>query len=151
MLKSIGAALVAVLALAGLATAASQKDTYTIRAKLTARAEVPKPTGVPASATGVFTGKVVELANDKARLTWKLTFSHLSGKAVAAHIHMARPGKAGGVMVALCGPCKSGQTGKATITHAQVKKIEAGATYVNVHTPKNAAGEVRGQVKVTSG
>jgi hypothetical protein len=151
MLKGIAAALVAVtatgLALTGLAGASTQKDTYTLRAALTVGAEVPKPTGVPATAKGLFTGKSVELANDKARVTWKLTFSHLSGNAIAAHIHLGRPGKAGAVLVALCGPCRTGQTGKAVITHAQEKKIEAGATYVNVHTPKNAGGEIRGQVK----
>ncbi len=135
------------LGLAGMALASSQGDMYKLAAKLKAGSEVPKPTGVPAAATGLFTGKTVELANDKARLTWKLTFSHLSGKAVAAHIHAGKAGKAGGVLVPLCGPCKNGQTGKAVITHAQEKKIEAGAAYVNIHTAKNAAGEIRGQVK----
>ena len=52
-------------------------------------------------------------------------------------------------MVALCGPCKSGKRGTATITHAQLRTIEAGRAYVNVHTKKNAAGEIRGQIKAT--
>ena len=91
----------------------------------------------------------MELANDRARLTWQLTFSKLTGPAAAAHIHIGKPGKAGNVMVALCGPCKSGKRGTATITHAQLRTIEAGRTYVNVHTKKNAAGEIRGQVKAT--
>ena len=68
----------------------------------------------------------VELANDKARLTWKLTFAHLSGPGIAAHIHIGKVGKAGPVALALCGPCNSGQTGKGMLTHAQVAKIEAG-------------------------
>jgi hypothetical protein len=29
---------------------------------------------------------------------------------------------------------------------SDVKKILGGATYVNIHTPKNAAGEIRGQI-----
>lgn len=140
---------VVTLGLAGMALASSQGDVYKLTAKLKAGSEVPKPTGVPAAATGLFTGKTVELANDKARLTWKLTFSHLSGKAVAAHIHAGKPGKAGGVLVPLCGPCKNGQTGKAVITHTQEKKIRVGAAYVNIHTAKNAAGEIRGQIKAT--
>ena len=149
MMKTLGAAFVAALALAGLAAASMQGEMYQLNATVKAGSEVPKPKGVPANATGLFTGKAVELAYGKASLTWKLTFAHLSGKAVAAHIHAGKPGKAGGVLIALCGPCKNGQTGKATITQAQLSKIEAGATYVNIHTPKNAAGEIRGQIKST--
>ncbi len=149
MLKTLGVAVAAALVLTGLALAAAQGETYKLNATMKAGSEVPTPKGVPANATGLFTGKAVELAYGKASLTWKLTFAHLSGKAVAAHIHVGKAGKAGGVLVALCGPCKNGQTGKATITQAQLSKIEAGATYVNIHTPKNTAGEIRGQLKST--
>jgi hypothetical protein len=147
MLRILAAAPAAALALAGLAGAASQADTYTLSASLGARFEVPKPAGVPTGATGSFTGKAVELENDRARLTWRLSFAKLSGRALAAHIHGARPGKAGGVLAPLCGPCRSGQRGTATITHAQLRTIRRGAAYVNVHTAKNAAGEIRGQLK----
>jgi len=149
MLKALAVSAVAALALVGLAAGAPQKETYNLTANLKARFEVPKPTGVPVGATGLFTGKTVELANDKAKLTWRLTFSKLSGAAGAAHIHAGKPGKAGAVMIPLCGPCHSGQRGTATITHAQLTKIEAGGTYVNVHTDKNAAGEIRGQLKAS--
>jgi len=151
MLRSLVVAAVAGLALAELAAGATQKGTYTLTANLKARSEVPKPTGVPAGAVGLFTGKAVEMANNKAKLTWRLTFSKLSGPAGAAHIHTGKPGVAGGVMLALCGPCKSGLRGSATITHAQLAKIEAGGTYVNVHTAKNAGGEIRGQLKSSEG
>jgi hypothetical protein len=149
MTKVVAAVALVALALAGLALASVQRDTYTVSARLNARSEVPKPTGVPAGATGSFTGTAVELANDKARLTWKLAISHLSGRAIAAHIHAGRVGKAGPVLVALCGPCRSGQRGTATISHAQLNRIEAGGAYVNVHTTKNAGGEIRGQLRAT--
>ena len=56
------------------------------------------------------------------------------------------------VLVALCGGnCRSGMTGTATFSSDIVDKIERGQTYVNVHTAKNPAGEIRGQVKVTDG
>jgi len=151
MLRAIGAAAVVALALAGLALGAVQKDSYKVSASLKARSEVPKPKGVPAGATGTFAGTAVELANDKARLTWKLSFSHLSGAAIAAHIHLGKPGKAGPVVLALCGPCKSGQKGTGMLTHAQLSKLEAGAGYVNVHTVKNAGGEIRGQLRLSDG
>ena len=139
------------LALAGLAVAGSQKDTYQVTANLKPRFEVPRPKGVPVGATGLFSGKAVELANDKARLTWKLTFSKLSGRAAAAHVHAGKPGKAGTVLAPLCGPCRSGQKGSATITHAQLRLIRNGGAYVNLHTAKNAAGEIRGQLKASGG
>jgi hypothetical protein len=151
MTKTIGVVAVIALAFAGLAFAASQGDSYGVSASLKASSEVPKPSGVPAGATGKFTGAAVELANDKARITWKLTFSHLSGQAIAAHIHIGKAGKAGPVALALCGPCRSGQKGKGTLTHAQLAKLEAGSAYVNVHTQKNPGGEIRGQVKLTQG
>jgi hypothetical protein len=139
----------AVLFVAGFALAAPEKDTYKLTANLKARFEVPKPQGVPTGATGLFTGTAVELENNRGRLTWRLTFSKLSGRAAAAHIHAGRVGKAGPVIVALCGPCRSAQRGNASISHAQLRSIRAGRTYVNVHTAKNAAGEIRGQVKAS--
>lgn len=155
MLKTLSAVIGLALAAAGVlvafAIAAPQKDTYRLTAGLKARFEVPKPKRVPVSATGRFTGTAVEQANDRARVTWRLTFSNLSGRATAAHIHTGRVGRAGGVMVALCGPCRSGQRGTAMISHAQLRTIRAGRAYVNVHTPRNAAGEIRGQVRATEG
>jgi hypothetical protein len=156
MKKAFGVTIAVVLvlagyAVAGLALAAPEKETYNLTGNLKARFEVPKPKGVPAGATGLFTGKAVELSDDQGRLTWRLTFSKLSGRAVAAHIHNGRAGKAGGVMVALCGPCRNGQRGSTAISHAQLRAIRAGRTYVNVHTAKNAAGEIRGQVKAAEG
>jgi CHRD domain len=155
MLKTLSVGLGLALAAAGftvaLAIAAPQDDTYRLNAGLNARVEVPKPQGVPTGASGRFTGTVVEQGNDRARVTWRLTFSRLSGRAVAAHIHAGRVGKAGGVLAALCGPCRSGQRGTAMISHAQLRTIRAGRTYVNVHTPKNPAGEIRGQLRATEG
>ena len=150
-MRILAAAAGAVLALAltGLALAIPQKDTYKLTSNLKIRFEVPKPAGVRVGAVGLFTGKAVEQENDKARITWRLTFSKLSGPAAAAHIHLGKPGKAGGVMFALCGPCKNGQRGVATITHAQLRTIRSGGTYVNVHTARNAGGEIRGQVKAS--
>jgi hypothetical protein len=133
---------------AGVALAGTAGESYKVSSTLDAKSEVPAPTGAPAGAGGSFSGKYVE--NSKgAVLTWKLTFSKLSGPATAAHIHMAKTGVAGPVVVPLCGPCKSPMTGKATISKAVITALEGGKAYVNVHTTKNAAGEIRGQVKVS--
>ena len=150
-MKKLLAALVlgAVAALAVTAFAlGAARDTYMVGAKLTAKAEVPAAAGVPAAAKGAFTGDYVENAKG-AVLKWRLSFSGLSGPGTAAHIHMGKPGVAGAVLVPLCGPCKSGQSGKATVSKAVISALEAGTAYVNVHTAKNAAGEIRGQIKAS--
>src|SRR4029453_6531958 len=97
----LAVAIGAALFVAGFALAAQQKDAYKLTANLKARFEVPRPTGVRVGATGLFSGTAVEQSNDRARLSWRLTFSKLSGRAIAAHIHVGRVGKAGAVMVAL--------------------------------------------------
>jgi hypothetical protein len=136
-------ALTAALAAGGLA-AVRKEGVYKLSAKLTAAREVPKPKGVPSGATGTFTGTL-----RGKKLTFRLTFAHLSGKATAAHIHKGKAGKSGPVLVALCGPCKSPVVKTVTVTSNQRDAIEHGATYVNVHTTKNAGGEIRGQIKAT--
>ena len=144
----VAAGLAAVaLVTAGLGAAAA---TYKVSATLNVKQEVPKQAVKAPNAKGGFTGTYTE-AGKKATLKWKLTYSGLSGKATAAHIHLGKPGVAGNVIVPLCAPCKPGQTGTATITSKVVGELEAGKTYVNVHTGKNPAGEIRGQVKVTAG
>ena len=148
MSKLVSGVVVAVaLTFAGLAVATANTDTYTYKATLTKSAEVPKPKGAPATAKGTFKATVVEGAT-KSSLKWTLTFSGLSGKVVGAHIHRGKPGIAGAVVVPLCGPCTSGKKGKATITNSVAEALERGRAYVNLHTAKNAAGEVRGQVKL---
>jgi hypothetical protein len=144
----VSAAVAVGLAFAGLTLAAGQATSYKLTSTLKASTEVPKPTGVRPGAAGTFTGTAVQAtANGRATLTWKLTFSKLTGAVGSAHIHIGKPGKAGNVMVALCGPCRSGRGGSAGLTNAQLKTIRAGGAYVNLHTAKNAAGEIRGQVR----
>jgi CHRD domain len=139
------AALGAMLAVSIGLGATKMEGAKKLSAKLTAGQEVPKPHGVPAGATGTFTGKLV--GN---KLTWKLTFKGLSGAAVAAHIHMGKRGTSGNVIVPLCPPgCRSGKTGSTTVKKSVRDAIERGLTYVNVHTKKNPGGEIRGQVKAT--
>ena len=135
------------LALCGIAGAADSADVFTYRTVLTSAAEVPKPTA-PAGAGGVFTSTITKNGSAYA-LAWKLTYRKLSGPAVAAHVHRGGARAAGGVILALCGPCTSGQTGKAKLTKSVADAMRRGTAYVNVHTAKNSAGEIRGQTKLT--
>ena len=81
-------------------------------------------------------------------LTWTITFEGLTSAPVAAHFHgPAEPGKNSGVAVPIGqGSLNSPLTGKATLTDAQAADLMAGRWYVNIHTPANKGGEIRGQV-----
>lgn len=118
------------------------EDEGTYRATLGPKAEVPKPNAA-AKAAGNFTATITE-RRGKATIRWTLTFRRLSGRAVAAHIHRGAPGVAGPVVVALCGPCRNGQNGWKVVDEDVVSGFPGGRYYVNVHTAKNSAGEVRG-------
>jgi len=115
-----------------------------VRTVLNARQEVPKPKG-SARATGRFTATAVKTGSS-AVLNWRLTFSKLTGRAVAAHVHLGRRGVAGPVAVTLCGPCRSGAAGRSTVTGSVLAALEAGRAYVNVHTARNPGGEIRAQI-----
>ena len=131
------------LALTGAAAGATHATKLNFAATLNAGQEVPHPVGTKAGAAGKFTATVTG-----AKIAWKLTFSHLTGPASAAHIHAGKTGVPGAVIVPLCGPCTSGQTGTGRLTSAQLAQMKVGKTYVNVHTNKNQGGEIRGQIRL---
>jgi hypothetical protein len=144
------------------ATAGSSHRPWTIklRATLDARQVVPQDFKV-ARARGLFTGTLTGKM-----LTWRLTYSGLSGPALGAHIHL---GKAGAYkwepVLGLCGfladeplNCKPGVHGTAVVHDGTFYAISAkhilkaildGGAYVNIHTRKNYNyGEIRGQIEV---
>ena len=120
--------------------------TASIATNLTSRQEVPRPKGNVRRATGRFTGTLAKLGTS-GTISWRLRFSRLTGRAVAAHVHIGRVGRAGPVAIPLCGPCRNGQRGTADVTAAASAAFAAGRAYVNVHTARNPGGEIRGQVR----
>jgi len=116
-----------------------------VKVALRASQERPKPKGKVRRARGTFTATVTKQGSS-AVIAWRLTFSRLTGKAIAAHIHSGRRGVPGPVIVPICAPCKSGVRGRATVSAAVLSALESGRAYVNVHTRKNGAGEIRGQL-----
>ena len=116
-----------------------------VKTTLRAGQEVPKPKGKVRRARGTFTATVTK-SGSSAVIAWRLTFSGLTGRAAAAHIHSGARGKPGPVIVPLCAPCKSGARGSATVDASVISTLESGRAYVNVHTRKNGAGEIRGQI-----
>jgi hypothetical protein len=134
-------------AMAALATAASivlsgpaSAEKMMMKVNLTSAAEVP-----PNPSPGKGTADVTYDTASK-MLTWKVTYSGLTGPATMAHFHgPAEAGKNAPVVV----PFKdaaSGAEGSATLTDAQAADLMAGKMYINVHTEANKGGEIRGQV-----
>ena len=117
----------------------------TLKTSLRASQERPKPRGSVRRARGAFTVTITKQGSS-AVLAWQLTFSRLTGKAFAAHIHSGARGKSGPVIVPLCAPCRTGARGRATVNASVLNALQSGRTYVNVHTAKNPAGEIRGQL-----
>jgi CHRD domain len=110
------------------------------KATLSGKSEVP-----PNTATG--TGTVTaSYDSDSKKLTWKGSYSGLTGPATAAHLHGPAPaGKNAGVMIPI-NPHGPSFEGSATLTDAQAKALTDGDLYVNIHTAANKAGEIRGQL-----
>ena len=128
-------------ALSLLAAGAASAATEHFSATLKGADETP-----PNSTAG--TGQVTATLNSATKaFTYKVTYSGLTGPAVAAHFHQGAAGASGPPVVPvpkenLANPIK----GKATLTDDQVKALEAGQLYFNIHTAANPGGEVRGQL-----
>ena len=119
----------------------AQAATETFTGTLTNAAEVPPTTG-----SGSGTAQVT-LDPATKEITYKVTYSGLSGPAAAAHIHCgAAAGANAGVAVAFKDPA-SPISGSATLTDDQMAKLQAGQCYVNVHTAANKGGEIRAQLQ----
>jgi CHRD domain len=127
------------LALASPSMAAMVK----MKADLKGSNEVP-----PTTSTG--TGEV-DVTYDTAThmMSWKGTYSGLTGPALAAHFHAGEMGKNGGVAVPIFAgaTAKSPFSGSKKLTDAQASQLMSGGWYVNIHTAANKAGEIRGQVQ----
>ncbi|NVN84748.1 MAG: CHRD domain-containing protein [Rhodopseudomonas sp.] len=116
-------------------------DKMAMKATLNGASEVP-----PNTTAGKGTADVNYDTASK-MLSWKVTYSGLTGPATAAHFHgPAEAGKNAGVAVPIPDIAKSPAEGSATLTDAQAADLMAGKYYVNIHTEANKGGEIRGQV-----
>lgn len=117
--------------------------TVTFKAAMTAAGEVP-----PTQSKGK--GEVTATYDTASKkLSWKGSYSDLSGPATAAHFHgPASPGKNAGVAIPIFAgaAAKSPFEGSATLSAAQAQELTSGQWYVNIHTAANKAGEIRGQL-----
>ena len=132
-----GLALAAMLAGGSVALA----ETVNLKADLKGSNEVPPNT---AAGTGA---AAITFDTASKQLTWRITYSGLTGAPTAAHFHGPAAATANaGVAVPIPNPATSPIAGSATLTDAQAADLQAGRYSVNIHTAANPGGEVRGQV-----
>jgi CHRD domain len=127
------------LTIAGVLVSPAAAEEVNLKAAMNAGTEVPPNSS---SGNGTLTA-TYDTASKK--LSWKGSYSGLTGPATAAHFHTGEPGKNGGVALPIT-PNASPLEGSATLTDAQAADLLAGKWYVNVHTEANKGGEIRGQV-----
>lgn len=118
---------------------------------LTVGQEIPRPRGDVSEAKGGFT-VTVRRSFRGTTFRWRLEWVGLTGRPIAAHVHVGARGKAGRVIIFICGaaprdPCINERGGSFRISQAQAQALENGNIYVNLHTKRNPAGEVRGQLR----
>jgi hypothetical protein len=157
-----------VLALAGLTVRADEDDVVVLRARMVGFEEA---TPTPNAGTGHGDFRAT-LSADGHTISYKLTWTGISGPPLFAHIHFAQRGVSGAVMAFLCGgntkpACTQATSGTAmgTITATDIiavasqgitagnftdflRVIRAHDGYANLHTAKYPTGEIRGQVSV---
>jgi CHRD domain len=117
-----------------------------IQATLSGGGEVP-PNNSPAK--GLMQGT---FDTDTNTLDWTVTYSGLSGPAIAAHFHGPvsylglTPEENAPIQVGTPGNLASPFHGVAKIDDTQAKDLKDGRWYFNVHSNKFVAGEIRGPV-----
>jgi len=112
--------------------------------RLTGAEEVPGP-GDPDG----FGAATILFDTAKNQVCWAITVEDVTLPATAAHIHKAKIGQAGDVVVPLSAPDEDGVAlGCATADPALVRDIQANPQnyYVNVHTSDFPNGALRGQL-----
>ena len=141
------AAAALVLALAAVGSA-RQNVSYQVGARMIVKEEVPAPKN-PSLFGGQFAG-VIRGGKFQGLVGYVLRGGIVKYTVVAAHIHHAKRGKVGPVVLTLCsGNCPPGaKTLQFAVSSRLFGWMRAGETYVNVHTKGNPAGEIRGQVVV---
>lgn len=161
---------VGVLALLGVVGAAvAGSGDRKISERLTGYEEAPLV--ISTTGTGTFDAR---FSRDGDVIRYRLSYSDLEGDVQQAHIHLGAESVVGGISVFLCSNLGNGPAGTqacpaspATITgeigpedvigplnqgievgafDELVDAIDAGATYVNVHSSKWPSGEIRAQI-----
>jgi CHRD domain-containing protein len=128
-----------------LASCAGMGGGGSVPVKATGAEEVP-PVTTDASATGSVT------VGDDRSISGSFKLQNGS-QMTAGHIHEGAPGANGPVIIPLrkVSDTEWEVTPGAKLTDAQYGAFKAGRLYVNFHSAKNKGGEIRGQIRPSSG
>jgi hypothetical protein len=164
-MRALRAWILTAASLVPLLPAANANPIVGFQAHLHAAGEVP---AVLSHGGGTFHAQLALAAN---LLTYRLHYFGLTGNVTEIDLHLGQAGANGGVLVVLCTrgvqPCPgppgtiSGQIQASDVTNgaagqgvtagdlgALQEALNAGLVYVNIHTDRFPAGEVRGQLSV---
>lgn len=119
----------------------ARAEVVTLKAELKGSAEVP-----PNNSSG--TGIVTATYDTQTKtLSWKGSYSGLSGPVTAAHFHgPAAAGQNAPVVVPMLNRDETSFSGSAPVTTEQARDLLAGRWYANFHTETHKGGEIRGQL-----
>lgn len=159
-LKTIGVLSLGLLLMASVSTIGQMggdmsSNAVVFTATITASQEVPAPAD-ETPAGGIGSGTLLYNPSE-GTLQFAFAYRGLSDAAAAAHFHNGAPGSAGPVVQTICGgpepsivgecPGASGfLQGTWEVPQEQVEALMQGDLYVNIHTPLNGPGELRGQI-----
>jgi hypothetical protein len=102
---------------------------------------------VPANSTAGRGVASAELETMENTLTYRASYSGLTGPATMAHFHgPAAPGANAPPIITPASPVNP-ISGATVVTQQQADDLMAGKWYFNVHTQANPGGEIRGQLK----
>jgi len=162
-------AVVAVIAVLGVVGAALATGGRSVHERLSGYNETPL--ALSTTGSGKFDGSFSRFSG---KFTYKLSYRDLEGAVTQAHIHFGTESQTGGISVFLCTNLGNGPAGTqacpaapATITGTikpadvigpagqgigpgefdeLMDALQAGVTYVNVHSAKYPGGEIRAQI-----
>lgn len=143
--------LAALMVLASIAHVQPAAAHVELSATLDVAQEFP-PVDTPSNATGAAN---LTLQED-GTLTGEVVFQNLTAAPLFAHIHAAPRGLAGGIVFTLTLPSTPATSGTIVVATPvldtqQQQALFASGMYVNIHTPANPGGELRGQITVLPG
>jgi hypothetical protein len=134
------------VALAG-AAMASHASTVKMTARLTTNQAATLQSVKWTRASGRFTGSLLRHSNGQSKLTWSLTYQHMSSRVISADLVIPAQGQQGEVSVQLCRNCKANAHGVVTpILKSSTKALLTRPISAVVSTKKNRKGEILGRV-----